>query len=480
MNNIFYFFSGLTLEEIIQSLEDIDTHSDSEIDITLFPPNNACSELTDEDSGGEDVFTIDNFPGSQLLSTAEISTKKKRSDDDENKEERTISVNAKKNSKDGENGSEDSDPEFNIPLSLLQKRRKKIHKKKYTWKNQDRKIDIFNWPIKENVVQQRTPSALFDVFLDKQVVSMLTNYTNLYASQHNRQANVTCQEIEIFIGVLILSGYNCLPRRRMFWENSPDTNNLLVSNAISRNRFEYIMSNFHCCNNETLDQTDKFAKVRPFFDIMNSKFLENAPHSEFHSIDEAMVPYFGRHSCKQFIKGKPIRYGFKFWVGTTDRGYALWFEPYQGAGSKIDEQYKDLGLGPSIILQYAKVLLSQGNFPYHLFFDNFFTTIPLLDELAKIGLRGTGTIRENRIGSTGLNAKKLLKKKNRGYYEYCCTSDNKIVVVNWNDNNIVSIASNAENVFPIKQITRFSQKEKKRFLLINQHYFRHTMHIWVG
>ncbi|KAK9751505.1 hypothetical protein QE152_g4968 [Popillia japonica] len=37
---------------------------------------------------------------------------------------------------------------------------------------------------------------------------------------------------------------------------------------------------------------------------MNQKCLENAPHVEQHSIDEAMVPYFGRHPGKQFIKGK--------------------------------------------------------------------------------------------------------------------------------------------------------------------------------
>ena len=29
------------------------------------------------------------------------------------------------------------------------------------------------------------------------------------------------------------------------------------------------------------------------------------------SVDEMMVPYFGRHNTKQFIRNKPIRYGFK-------------------------------------------------------------------------------------------------------------------------------------------------------------------------
>ncbi|CAI6371246.1 unnamed protein product [Macrosiphum euphorbiae] len=47
--------------------------------------------------------------------------------------------------------------------------------------------------------------------------------------------------------------------------------------------------------------------------------FEHTPHQQFHSIDESMVPYFGRHGCKQFIRGKPIRFGFKCGLDTDDR-----------------------------------------------------------------------------------------------------------------------------------------------------------------
>jgi hypothetical protein len=33
--------------------------------------------------------------------------------------------------------------------------------------------------------------------------------------------------------------------------------------------------------------------------------------SGVYSVDEVMIPYFGRHGSKQFIYGKPIRYGYK-------------------------------------------------------------------------------------------------------------------------------------------------------------------------
>ncbi|CAF4947379.1 unnamed protein product [Pieris macdunnoughi] len=55
---------------------------------------------------------------------------------------------------------------------------------------------------------------------------------------------------------------------------------------------------------------------------IDGNLLEFSPLEEHYSVDEAMIPYYGRHGCKQHIKGKPIRYGFKAWVGATRLGIA--------------------------------------------------------------------------------------------------------------------------------------------------------------
>ncbi|KAK9745692.1 Transposase IS4 [Popillia japonica] len=160
---------------------------------------------------------------------------------------------------------------------------------------------------------------------------MITHFTNTYAARRNENADISKSEMKAFIGVLILSGYNCMSRRRMYWEQSADVHNTLVANSISRNRFEYIFSNIHVCDNENLNQEDRFTKIRPLVAALNQRFQLHAPHVENHSVDEAMVPYFGRHPCKQFIRNKPIRYGYKLWIGCTHNGYIIWMEPYQGA-----------------------------------------------------------------------------------------------------------------------------------------------------
>lgn len=63
---------------------------------------------------------------------------------------------------------------------------------------------------------------------------------------------------------------------------------------------------------------------------MNKKFIQFGVFSHYLSIDEQMVPYFGRHYCKMFIRMKPIRFGFKFWCLCFAEGYLFMFIPYQG------------------------------------------------------------------------------------------------------------------------------------------------------
>ncbi|GBP23686.1 Chimeric ERCC6-PGBD3 protein [Eumeta japonica] len=89
---------------------------------------------------------------------------------------------------------------------------------------------------------------------------------------------------------------------------------------MTRDRFDFIFRHLHV--NDNLDLQDKYTKVRPLVTLLNKKFLEFSPLEEHYSVDEAMFPYYGRHGCKQHIKGKPIRYGFKAWVGATRLGIA--------------------------------------------------------------------------------------------------------------------------------------------------------------
>lgn len=86
-----------------------------------------------------------------------------------------------------------------------------------------------------------------------------------------------------------------------------------------------------------------------------------------------MNPYFGNHSSKQFIRGKPIRFGFKIWAACFPNGYVAQMEPYQGAGGKIPID-RGIGLGGSVI-KYLVFTIKQ-RYPainFNVYGDRFFS-----------------------------------------------------------------------------------------------------------
>ena len=103
-----------------------------------------------------------------------------------------------------------------------------------------------------------------------------------------------------------------------------------------------------------------------------------------------MVPYFGHHGCKQYIRGKPICFGYKIWCLNTTLGYLVQFQPYQGKGSVTRP---GCGLGGPFVLDLINDLHVGPK--YSLYFDNFFTSLHLLDTLTALGIGATGTLRSN-------------------------------------------------------------------------------------
>lgn len=92
-----------------------------------------------------------------------------------------------------------------------------------------------------------------------------------------------------------------------------------------------------------------------------------------------MIPYYVRHRYKQFIKGKPIRYGYKVWSLASPGGYLYHIEPYAGVHTLLPET--GLGQGSSLVMGLAEQAGVPGgcNFTH----DNLFTTLSLIDEMTK-------------------------------------------------------------------------------------------------
>ena len=105
------------------------------------------------------------------------------------------------------------------------------------------------------------------------------------------------------------------------------------------------------------------------------------------------------------VAGKPNPWGIKVWcVADPTTGYMLHFDPYLG---KVNEPMP-FGLGHHVILRMSSQFLDKG---HHLYFDNYFSSVQLAEDLERRGTYMCSTIRLNRKGwptdLSGAVAKKL-------------------------------------------------------------------------
>lgn len=84
----------------------------------------------------------------------------------------------------------------------------------------------------------------------------------------------------------------------------------------------------------------------------------------------------------------------------------------------------------------------------YVFFDNYFASPGLLATLKQRKLNATCTIRANRTRQCPLLSEKQLKLKGRGAFDYRTDESKGVVVCQWFDNKVVTVASNFEGVSP--------------------------------
>ena len=162
----------------------------------------------------------------------------------------------------------------------------------------------------------------------------------------NQPINISAQEIETFLAIIILTRYNSRSYQRLYWSKDDDVTCSVVSQSMAKKRFEDIKRYLHFVDNNDLQIREKLAKIRPLQDKVNRSLQQFGISLKDLSIDKQMVPYFGRHSSKMFIWEKPIRFGYKNWVLTSSYGYPYKFETYTWASKSKDSSKP---LGPQVI-----------------------------------------------------------------------------------------------------------------------------------
>ena len=429
----------VTLQQAISYIEELNDEDLESADVAVLPPENKVD--SDLEEGGDDevgvLQEIQDIPG-----TLEIG------------------IQATHTSEEFEVSHEDTEP-VTVTWDIAAEPKWQHYMGRYTRLAPDGSVHEQKMIAMKEELIDSSPLELFEKMFDSRCVKLFVEETNRYAAQKNESGfQVLPEEIKAFIGILFLSGYHRLPSQEHYWSLDSDLQVPIVRECMPQKAFLAIKRFLHCNNNNLLsndeNKDDRSFKVKPFFDLLNENFQQFGFFNKHLSVDEMIIKYFGHHGLKQFIRGKPIRFGYKLWALCGDNGYVYAFDLYQGSEKKPD--VRKVPLGARVVLELAsKVDDPQGK---ELFFDNLFTSPSLLVTLTKMGFRATGTIRRTWTKKVPFAFDNDMKE--RGAIDQQFDKANQLLFVKWNDNNFVRMATNFSSVEPKVKATRFSRKEKKK------------------
>ena len=145
---------------------------------------------------------------------------------------------------------------------------------------------------------------------------------------------------------------------------------------MSRVRFEQLFRFLHLANRTG---HDKLFKVRELLYLLLLLFESEYTLHESVTIDEAMIPFKGRLSFKQYIKNKPVKWGIKaFVLSDAINGYVYRLQVYTGKGMETNQP--EIGLCSRVVLDLLSGLENTG---LDLYTDNYYTSSYLYLELYK-------------------------------------------------------------------------------------------------
>ena len=186
---------------------------------------------------------------------------------------------------------------------------------------------------------------------------------------------------------------------------------------------------------------DKLRKISSFIEYFKGKCLSLYQPRQNVAINERMVKSRHRSGIRQYIKDKPIKWGIKLWVrADSSNGYSIDFNVYIGraAGREVSAN----GLGYGVVMKLMDPFVNQG---YHLYVDNFYTSVTLFKDLFACGVAATGTISETRryFLVNLKNGKHWAKGKDRGSMRW--ERDPPWLAIQWLDNKVVLVITTIES-----------------------------------
>jgi len=306
-------------------------------------------------------------------------------------------------------------------------------------------------------IHKSSPTELFEIFFSNE----MKNY--IIESSAENGLNISMNELNIFLGIIILTILNKRTKIQEYWSSDPFLECSVVKSAMSRNKFQHIKGKIKFSKQSEQNQNDCAWRVRTIFEM----FRKNLKYFGFFqtalSVDEMMIKFFGRLRIKQFIRNKPIRFGIKMWALCGADGFLFDCDIYGGKNATNDDgKLSKCALGSRVVLNLLEKLLlttvRKKLERFHLYCDNFFTSPDLFVHLQSVGIKATGVVRKNRVREKN----DLDKKASRGTHIVKHDKISNMNFITLMDSKEVSMLSTAAGVGPEKNVKRYSNEMKKK------------------
>ena len=287
----------------------------------------------------------------------------------------------------------------------------------------------------------------FQLFVTDDIIVEICQFIASNATHNGKQdfQVPTVEELKAYFGLYTVANdfIVTLSDRRFFIQ---DESKWLFhtpgfSNVFTCKRYEEIKCYLHFCDpyieipDRSSPNYDPLYKTRPFISHLQEKFKTLWIPRPNVSIDEAMVPFKGRLGIKQFISNKPVSFGVKLWeLGESATGYCYKFDVYI-CKSKNDTN-PVLGKSATVVLNLVKGLENKN---YNVYFDNYYTSVPLLLALAEKGIGACGTIRANHKYYPKDVLTADVKRKLRGTFAW--RSNGLLLALMWKDRKSIVFLS---------------------------------------
>ena len=306
----------------------------------------------------------------------------------------------------------------------------------------------------------------FRLFFTLELIQEIVKHTNAYAWTviEKKQAyadkwgawkETSVEEIEKLIAIILYFGLVHVNTFQDYWSTKTLYHGLWARTFLSRLRFKSLMATLHIVDPSSEDEEDKLRKIASFLEDFKSKCKSLFNYQPFQkvAVDERTVKSKHRSGIRQYIKNKPTKWGIKLWViADSANGYTYDFDVY--AGKNAGQEVSPNGLGYDVVMRLVSSLMNQG---YHLYFDNYYTSVQLVQDLFKMEILACGTASENRRGfpQSMKNGKQWAKGKERGSMRW--EREGSCLALQWLDNRPVTMLSTIDSANSFELVDR---KEK--------------------